>query len=207
MADSTHNGHGSNGHSNGQTNGLVGHGVRFEPTDIDPKSLYVFTGILVAVVLIAMLSMWFLYRFLNNEVTERQKRAIAPLVLKETENVKPGDRLPNDDGKKGPILEGIRATDPKAPRSGILGYGSLATGARKTVEERLAGYGYHADNPAYGYIPIDTAIEQMIEGKLYKAREEMPKTRIGSVQHPYSFYPSDASGGRESQGTLRETKP
>jgi hypothetical protein len=221
VTDSTHNGHSGgngqvNGQTNGQTNGHVPHGVRFEGTDVDTGSLYFFGSLLALIVVVAVLSMWFLYRYLNNEIHEQQAREMSELIKQATKDKNPGDRLPNDNGKKGPMLEGIKALDPKSPRSGVYGgvsekdpgYTSLALDARKDMTKHLETYGYHPHDPTMGYIPIEQAIEMVLaDPKALPVRDKGPNTPLGSIHNPYSFYPSESSSGRKATGTTRETKP
>jgi hypothetical protein len=207
MAETSHNGHnGHNGQTNGQANGHAKHGgVRFEPTDVDARNLYIFASMIILTVVVASIAMWFLYGFLSRAETERQNERLPTLVLEATQDNKPGQRLPNDGGKHGPILEGIKGIDPSAPRSGVMGYTSLSQITKEKGEKHLGEYGYHPDDPKYGYIPIESAIEMVLaDPKALPARDKSPNVPIGSVKNPYSFYPSVSSSGRKPLG---ETRP
>ncbi len=210
MADPVPGGHGgSNGHSNGHatnghaTNGHAGHGgVRFERSDVKPGGLYIFALVLSMIVLGAVSGVSLIYDYLRKEA-ERQNRNIATLVVDAAK--KPGEQLPNDNGKTGPILEGIEGTNPSAPRSGVMGYPTLSGELIQSSDKRLTSYGYLDKEKSLAHIPIEVAIEQLA-GKL-PVRAKAPKgVEIGSIVNPWSFFRSGSSSGRKGLGVGGEDR-
>jgi len=201
MADS------HNGHTNGHTNGHAGHsghgGVRFEPTDVNTTPLYVFGMVLTLIVSVAFVSMWFLYVFLNLE-TKQQNEGLSRLIRENAKLSRPGERLPYDGGKNGPILEGIQGTDPQAFRSGVMGYPTMSGALKKAAAERLDSYGYIDKEHGVAHIPVSVAIAELKDKLPVREKGKGDETPIGSVTDPYSFWPSTASAGRKPIG---ETKP
>jgi hypothetical protein len=194
------NGHSGNGHSG---NGHVGHGgVRFEPTDVQTGGLYLFALVLTIIVIGAAGGVAWLYDYLSKEA-DRAHRAIPTLVREG--DWKAGKNLPFEGNYNQPLLEGVLATDPAAPRSGVFGYTSLSQISAKTAEEKLSSYGYLDKDKAVAHIPVAVAIEELTTSKMLKVREKTPDgVEIGSVVNPYSFYKSDSSSGRASLGETRK---
>jgi len=202
MADPVHggNGHGTNGHSNGHADNGHG-GVQFEKTDVQTGGLYVFLLITAAIVIGAVGGMLLLFDYLAKEA-DRQNYRIATLVREAARE--PGEVLPFGGSYDKPLLEGIRGTDPDAPRSGIKGYTSLAIEAKKSAGERLATYGYLDKDHKHAHVPVEVAMELLLESGALKARTKGPAgVEFGTVVNPYSFWKSDSSSGRKPLGETR----
>jgi hypothetical protein len=202
----TRNGHQGNGHGHVTETPDVSHikniDVTHEASDVNVGGIVKFVIGLTVFAIVVQLLMWGMFRFLNSQ-EEGRDPAPGPMAMTEQERRPPDPKLQSAPGFGVKLENGqwlpLENTEPQAEYRALLEQWQSQLNCAPEQTSDAHNPGAERKTPSQPCMPIDQAMQKVLEGKGLPSRPQAETNQGGPAEDYGINMPTAASSGRMTE--------